>query len=144
MSASTLACRLRKDRRVRVPFLPGRHSPAPHSVRPVPSSWHGHGSGAGSRGRHLQRLGPAAQGGGRRSGARSSPGRARAEPISPSVWRRVRRNIACSVNAVLRARAERSSWPPCMLRGLAFPACDLRFGEPDRDAAALALGGVVG
>ena len=38
--------------------------------------------------------------------ASSSPSRRMIEPISPSVWRRPRRNTARSVSAVVIARAE--------------------------------------
>src|SRR3954465_5339646 len=75
--------------------------------RAVDQQVHGAGIAAGAatrtvaarlRPRHLQRLGPAAQGGGVRavwSGtARSSPSRPMTEPISPSVCRYASRNTA--------------------------------------------------
>jgi hypothetical protein len=64
-----------------------------------------HGSGAGRRSRHGQCLGPPAQ----RGMVRDSEIEAKqwmTEPISPSVWRKARRNTARTVSAVAIAMAE--------------------------------------
>src|SRR4051794_32267433 len=66
------------------------------------------------RPRHLQRLGPAAQGGVVRQ--RSSPSRPMTEPISPSVCRYASRNTALNVSAVRIARSEYSGCPPRLVR----------------------------
>src|SRR3954466_4536787 len=44
------------------------------------------------------------------------------EPISPSVWRRPRRNTARSVSAVRIASGEYQGWPPRVVRGSARQA----------------------
>jgi len=44
------------------------------------------------------------------------------EPISPSVWRKARRNTARSVSAVTMARGEYQGRPPRVVRGAARQA----------------------
>ena len=44
------------------------------------------------------------------------------EPISPSVWRKAKRNTARSVNAVRIARGEYQGCPPRVVRGAARQA----------------------
>jgi hypothetical protein len=46
----------------------------------------------------------------------------RIEPISPSVWRKARRNTARSVSAVVIARGEYQGCPPRVVRGAARQA----------------------
>ena len=68
------------------------------------------------------------------------------EPISPSVWRRAKRNTARRVKAVRMARGEPQGCPPRVVRGsggarLGGPGSDRLIGEPDRQAATLAQAG---
>ncbi len=51
--------------------------------------------------------------------AKSSPSRPTTEPISPSVWRKARRNTALSVSAVKIAKGEYQGCPPGVVRGSA-------------------------
>ena len=117
MSVPT-AITFRQARRVLVPCFPTSHSPGPDKRRPVlstsrcrgPLPERGRGTGKPSA-RRLRVVW---------SGTRSSrPSRRRTEPISPSVWRRPRRNTARSVSAVRIARAEYQGCPPRVVRGSA-------------------------
>src|ERR1700746_1089051 len=105
VSASTPMCSLRHDRRRLVPCFSTNHSPAPDSFNPVLSTNRCTGSGLDG--------GPATTSVSARrlsvewSGiARSRPSRRMTEPISPSVWRKARRNTARKVSAVAIAMAE--------------------------------------
>jgi len=66
------------------------------------------------------------------------------EPISPSVCRRATRNIALSVRAVAMAGAGRARVATSRGPGLSLPGRDRCVGEPDRRAAALTQGRIVG
>src|SRR3954463_6974016 len=65
VSASRPRCILRQDRRDLLPCFSTSHSPGPQSLRPVLSTKEVHGVGVTAQlwPGHLQRLGPAAQGG---------------------------------------------------------------------------------
>ena len=64
VSTSVPVCRVRQARRVLVPCFSSSHSPAPHSFSPaVDQQVHGPAMAVRHWPRHLQRGGPAGQGG---------------------------------------------------------------------------------
>src|SRR5215204_403892 len=82
------------------------------------------------------------------------------EPISPSVWRRAKRNTARSVRAVRMARGEYQCCPPRLPTSAAHLGCPPRLptsaahlgcprldgfvGDPDGQAPTLTQAGVIG
>src|SRR3954452_14446115 len=121
VSASRPRCNLRQDRRVLVPCFSISHSPGPHSFRPVLSTSRCTGSvpdrGRGTSSVSARRLRVVWSG-----TERARPSRPMMEPISPSVWRRAKRNTALRVRAVVIARSESFGWPPGVVRGPAAQA----------------------
>src|SRR5215216_4794215 len=134
VSASLPRCNFRQDRRALVPCFSTSHSPGPHSVRPVLSTSRCTGSaqspapalrldrGRGTSSVTARRLRVVWSG-----LARSSPRRCMPEPISPSVWRRAKRNTARSVRAVRMARGEYQGCPPRLPTSAAHLGCPPRL-----------------
>src|SRR4051812_23015519 len=107
-----------QDRRLRVACFSANHSPAPQSFTPVLSTSRCSGS-ALDRGRGTSSVSARRLRGLWSGTGRSRPSRRRMEPISPSVWRRARRNTARKVRAVVIARGEYQGCPPRVVRGAA-------------------------
>src|SRR5215203_5259155 len=119
---------------MRVPCFSISHSLEPHSVRPVLSTSKCTGAasrpapallldrGRGTSSVNARRLRVVWSG-----LARSSPRRCMPEPISPSVWRRAKRNTARSVRAVRMARGEYQGCPPRLPTSAAHLGCPPRL-----------------
>src|SRR3954471_10723505 len=122
VSASTPRCSFRQARRVRVPCFPTSHSPGPPSFSPVLSTSRCSGPPLPERGRGTSRVAARRDRVVWSGTASSSPSRRKIEPISPSVWRKPRRNTARSVRAVRIARGEYQGCPPRVVRGSARQA----------------------
>ena len=135
-------CSFRQDRRVLVPCFSISHSPGPHSFRPVLSTSRCTGSLPGPRPRHLQRLGPAAEGAcgpARRDRARAGGGWSRSALRSGAAPGGTRPAASAPSGSPGPSRG----LPARRGAGLGAPGRDRLLGEPDRQAAALAQGGVI-